>query len=345
MAINERLYLETYSSLWDFGCFDDEIRDLLLYPAEFIVRRQKAINLIETMMTLHGKQELLKHLAELARIEHGIREIEPGLRDHVVHALLTFILGVYVKEKFSLPITNFQWKLAGLFHDIAYPVQISNDILRSYTARVNEIKNQIGNLSPDIRFRIVPGNFAALHNNKNSFDLIQENLNNWHLDINARVEYNQMIENGFICHGILSALTLLYIVDLMYQINNPERLYIDTYSNNSNINWNQINFENEVVPACSAIFIHNLNINRFSNSKINPTLAPLPFLLRLCDVLQEWERPSLNNITGISNLDFDIKFENDVIVFQVRDSSIAEKILNDLNRTICTDRIMITELF
>ncbi|MFC2138756.1 hypothetical protein ACFLTE_11325, partial [Bacteroidota bacterium] len=39
---------------------------------------------------------------------------------------------------------------------------------------------------------------------------------------------------------------------------------------------------------------------------VSPVFPPLPYLLKLTDILQEWERPSEINITGFSNEDFNI---------------------------------------
>ena len=334
MNINTTLLKENNTYLYNYDCDRYEIEHFLTHRGTFLERQREAIHIIESIMTTHGKKELLRHITELARVEHGIRELEPWVRDHVVHALLSFILGIYLNEKFLRPLTgilanDFQWKLAGLFHDVGYPVQVAKDILRPFTAKMNEIKRILGVHSPDVYFKVVPVGFENLTNDLNSFDLIQESLNEWELRINAREEYNQMVDSGDICHGMISSLAILYIIDLMYQKYNPKRKYSDIYAVMSNINWNQTYFERDVVSACSAIYIHNLPNRCFADAKIDRSKAPVAFLLKLSDSLQEWERPSLINPKGFSATYFDIKIDNDQLIFHADISDDKKRKIKD----------------
>ena len=129
-------------------------------------------------------------------------------------------------------------------------------------------------------------------------------------------EYDKIIDSGDIDHGIISSLAILYIIDLMYQKYNPKREDRDVYVPSTNINVNQKYFEGDVVSACTAIYIHNLPKRSFVNSKINRSKAPVAFLLKLSDCLQDWERPSKINPTGFSATKFDIKIDNDQLIFQ-----------------------------
>jgi hypothetical protein len=347
MNINETLFNSLNHDFYDYGCDYNEIQSFLFDPLEFMQRQNKAIKIIDGIMTMHGKQELRQHVSELARIEHGIRELEPWVRDHVVHALLSFLLGIQINENFFEPngwhkVSTFQWKLAGLFHDIGYPMQIGKDIIKPFINKINEIKRKIGVIAPDIQFRIIPIGLEYLQNKQNSFILIQNCIDQLPLDIDVKEEFERMIRDGNICHGIISALTVLYVIDLMYQRYNPRREYIDTYADYTNINWNQINFETEIVPACSAIYIHNLPVDRFNNSKLDPAISPLPFLLKLADTLQEWERPSLDNITGFPADEFDIAFDNESnLVFTSTNAMIRNKIQTELNHSIIGTKIIL----
>jgi len=328
----------------NYGCEPNEIKNFMSFPRPFLNRQRKAIDIINGILTRHGKERLLSHVAELARIEHGIRELEPWVRDHVVHALLSFILGIYLEEKFisqsyGVEIDRFQWKLAGLLHDVAYPAQIARDILRPFSEKINEIKRELEVSAPDVFFKIVPVNIEKLRNNQNSLDLIQNQINKWDLKINAESEYRTMVSSGKICHGMISGLAILYVIDLMYQKYNPKREWKDIILRGSGINWNQKYFENDVIPACAAIFIHNLDRQCFSESKISPYKAPLAFLLKLSDLLQEWERPSQENREGFSAERFDIDIVDDSIIFKAdiperRKRKIEEEISETLD---CVD--------
>jgi hypothetical protein len=327
MDINALLFNEIHDILYDYDCREDQINHFLTIPASFDERQKEAIKIIEGIMTVHGKKELLSCVAELARIEHGIRELEPWARDHVVHALLSFLLGIYIQNKFfalkGISVNEFQWKLAGLFHDVGYPVQIAKDAMLSrFAQKINDIKDSIGVSTPDIHFKIVPVGLEKLKNDINSFELIQAKINEWGLQINPMKEYKRMTDSGNICHGMISALAVLYLIDLMYQKNNPKRERRDIYKHN--INFNQVHFETDVVSACAAIFIHNLPDKCFKNAKIDCSKAPLAFLLKLSDCLQEWDRPSLNNTNGYPSSKFDMHVKDGKLVFR-SDVSIENK--------------------
>ena len=163
---------------------------------------------------------------------------------------------------------------------------------------MNEIKQLLDVPAPDIGFRIVPVGLARLANGADSLNLIQDCLEQWDLDIDAKREYSMMMETGQVCHGMISALSVLYLLDLMYAAHNSARAYTDALDENTGIDWSQDFFDQDIVPACSAIFTHNLPEECFTKAKIRRDVAPLPFLLRLADCLQDWERPKKKNPKG-----------------------------------------------
>lgn len=316
MDINEKLHPNWDYNEYYYDCPHKLIVDFLMHEHDFLKRQKMAITAIDNIMKAHNKQQLLHHVTELARIEHGTMELEPWVRDHVVHALLSYLLGIYINEHFIINIIgnkvdSFQWKLAGLFHDIGYPAQIAKDILKSYTDKINKIKKEIGVESQEIYFSVVPVGLENLQNNVNSFDLFQKNLDEWGLKINASDVYESYIKNGKICHGMISALCVLYIIDLLYQKNNPNR------DNLQASGWSQKYFDIDVVPACTAIFIHNLPSQHFRNSKISLEISPIAYLLKLSDCLQDWERPTHNNKHGFSASLYNIDVKNNKLYFSV----------------------------
>ena len=142
-----------------------------------------------------------------------------------------------------------------------------------------------------------------------------------------------MISSGQICHSIISSLSILYVIDLMCHKYNPSREYRDIYDP-PGINWNQSYFENDVVPACSAIFVHNLPNRCFVGNPLDRARAPLAFLLRLSDCLQDWERPSADDPHGVPDIRFHIEIDGGRLVFSVDDedrrNEIASKIASSL---------------
>lgn len=337
MDINATIINNIDQYLYSYGCEREKIDEFMSLVGQFDRRQKKAIEIIEDVMSHHHKRELRKQVAELARIEYGIRTIQPWLRDHVVHALLSYLLGIYIKECFwplagiNNQITQFQWKLAGLFHDIGYPAQAAKDILKAYTHEVNDLRRRLGGSSADVKFGIIPLGFENLTNSKNAFALIQDQIDEWNLDIDAKNEFDLLRNTGNICHGIISSLTLLNILDLMYQKHNPSRTYKDIYvgGKDSNTNWNQEFFDQDIIPACAAIYVHNLPPRCFNSKRIDPNKAPLAYLLKLSDTLQDWERPSEKNPSGFSSNQYDIKVINNELVFTVAVSAERKQKIDD----------------
>jgi len=313
MNINQKLLVKIKSYLDDYECELSEVKKLLCGRNQFEIRQQNAVALVESIMSPHGKRHLFKHVYQLGQVEYTIRPILRRQRDHVVHALLSFILGIYINEYFINSgainrVDCFQWELAGLLHDIGYPIEIANQaILSPFFKDANKTKSDLG-FKNSLGLRIVPVGLDHLTNHKKSLDLIQQQLNSWDLTINARTEYKRSINSNNINHGIIGSLILLNLIDAMYQRYNRKRVYNDVTDNG--IDWNQYYFEKDIIPACTAIFLHNLPKTCFTQSKIEISKAPLAFLLKLADTLQEWERPSKDHPHGFPSSAFDIKIEN-----------------------------------
>lgn len=343
MGINKTVIDGIRRNADEYGIEPWRIEEFLnIDPCDFPRRQTMAIDIIHGIMTAHGKEMLLQYVVQLARVEHGISQLQPWVRDHVVHALLSFLLGAFINEHFLKPggqtVDPFQWKLAGLFHDVGYPVQIARDILMPYTDQVNKIKRDLSVQRPDVYFRVVPIGLNELMNGVNSLDLIQERLDMWGLNINAKDEYVSMVDSGSVCHGIISSLSVLYVIDMMYQKYTPRRNYVNNH-NPSGINWSQSFFENDVVPACAAIFVHNLPARCFQSAPIDRDRAALPYLLRLSDCLQDWERPSARDSIGLSDGDFDISTPTRRLVFRVADSARRNKIEQEIRSAILASDI------
>ena len=316
----------------NYDCTSSDLEPFLKltmrHESNFLERQQKAIDIITDIVTQHGKRVLLRYVVRLAKVDRGIRELQPRVRDHVVHALLTFILGIYLNERFlkaEESVDPFQWELAGLFHDIGYPADIAAHLLEPYSKEVNSIDSELDVPTPDVRFEVVPINLDILCNEENSLDLIQQCLDKWGLMIDAREEYDKAIHNlqhneRSIRHGMISALLLLKVIDSLYQKFNPQREYVDKFAARSfdglrRVNFNQKNFMEKVVPACAAVYIHHLPDECFEKTKVDRSKAPLAFLLNLSDCLQEWERPSADS-DGFPASKFDLHIKKVNLVYQ-----------------------------
>ena len=340
MSINDSLLDEISNHSSKYGFEPDKLQDFIK-TEPFSKKQEKAIEIITDIMAKHGKEGFRKQFADLAKFESDIRTLRPTHRDHVVHSMYSFILGIAINENYlkssNVYVNTFEWKLASLFHDIGYPIQVASRLLKPFTEETNEIGKIFKSHNKNVNLKIIPEGFEKLSNNENSFVLIQKCLDKWPIKINAKKEYNRMIDSGDIDHGILSSLAVLNVIDLMYQEYNPNRIHEDIVRNG--FNFNQEIFENHVVPACSAIYIHNLPPECFKN-EISQNDAPVAFLLRLSDCLQDWGRPSGENIDGFSPNHFDIEFNDSDLILNVNipdDVDKDERIKNIKKDISCLD--------
>lgn len=293
-----------------------------------------APNLIKNLVELHSKQDLVKQIVELYAVESATMKLT-NKRNHVIHAVNTFLLGIYINHKFlNNQVDLFQWKLSSLFHDIAYPLEISQKIINRYFEQVSIIKNNLGieNYNPTIN--LVPQNIDKLTNNVSAFDLLQQRVYEWDINVNIKKRYDDMINTNKLCHGIISSLTVLFLIDLMYQKNNPQRKNENIEVDGSN--WNQENFIRDIVSSCSAIYFHNLHPDSFFKNCKNK--SKLAYLLKLSDELQNWDREKMPK--GDSPENYDIQVQQNQLIFKVSNHDRKDKIesgikcLNDADISI-----------
>lgn len=323
MGINQTLLREIDPFLEKYDCEKRDIERVLNSPHVFEryfyrqraleTRRRGVLNSISAIMEPHGKRHLFEHVSQLCKLEDGMRLLLPHHRDHVIHALLCFVLGIYINERFipncnAQSADNFQWEIAALFHDVGYPVEMaSKAILGPY---YETMKGHATSQQP------LPDVFCKLSKGQTSLALIQAQIDKWSLSIDVEAEYQKMSRPKYVNHGIISAITILNRIDTLYQKQNPNGEYRRKLSE-GNVDWNQKYFDEDIVPACSAIFVHGLNSTCFKKSRIALSRAPVAFLLKLTDTLQEWDRPLKAGDSYPSTL-FDIEVNDGRLIFFAR---------------------------
>ena len=278
---------------------------------KFEERQRKSINIITQILNVHGKEKVVRFLGRLASMEPKIQELQPWVRDHVVHAINTFLLGVYILEKVDiLPLISvrfdyrFMWKLSGPTHDLGYPIEMAHNVKKTWVKEMNDILKETDAPSPVLNPETYPQNLDRLCGDIDANDLIQKRLTEWALgiDVEDYLGWLKIIKKTD--HGVVSAFAQLKVIDALYYKFNPDKKEIDIVR--ESLNFNQKNFDLDIVSASSALFIHNIDLNYsgFSN-KISLDLAPLAFLLFLCDTFQEWDRYAEERPVYSGN-DFDI---------------------------------------
>jgi len=241
MSINQTLLIETEPYLNQYDCEQHEVKrflsrlDVYELPRNhqpFQERKRTLVAAFSAVMEPHGKKHLFEHISQLGQIEDAYNNVDLNHRDHVIHALLTFILGIYINEIYWGKIGNytadkFQWEIASLFHDIGYTAQFANRTFQQY---FKYIKPTVSGAP------FLPPRFHELSKRINGLDVIQRQLNIWNLAIDVESEYRRMFKESKMNHGIISSLTILKRIDALYQKKNPERL--DYYEDN----WEGINY-------------------------------------------------------------------------------------------------------
>jgi hypothetical protein len=296
-------------------------------------------------LEINGKLDILNFIGELADIEPKISNLQKFSRDHVVHAINSFLTGVYILEKVNFLISSesrfqypFMWKFCGPTHDLGYPLEISHNVSAQYFNKLNGILDKLNSPSSRIIFKPYPEDLNNLCKFIDSNQLIQHRITEWNLDINI-YEYYEWLSSGHrLDHGVISALTEMKVIDSIYYDANPQGLNINIEK--GGFNFNQINFNQDIVSACSAIFIHNIDLKYPGfKSRIQFNTAPLAFLLIFCDTFQEWDRYSrFRNI--LSGDDFDINCTPNSIEITIP-SAIEDKIILTLNKRLIGLKIIV----
>lgn len=311
----------------------------------FEKRQEKSIEIIKKILGANAKSDIVKFLGCLADMEPKTQELQPRVRDHVVHALNTFILGVYILKKVDFPEPrrerfgySFMWKLCGPTHDLGYPIEIAHNIKRDFVDNMNDILNDLHSPSPRVKTELFPLNLDKLCEDLDANVIIQNRLDDWDLGINIDDFYGWLKEKNKTDHGVVGALAQLKVINALYYDVNHNRESRCVLSND--LSFNQENFDKDIVNSCSALFIHNIDIDYdgFSN-KISFDTAPLAFLLFLCDTFQEYDRYSENRSVYSGNY-FDIICNRNSISLYVPESLKGEmcktlsKRLSDLKVTV-----------
>ena len=68
---------------------------------------------------------------------------------------------------------------------------MAKDFMNKYSDKLNAIIDAPGR----VRFNVIPEGLDTLHNDINSFDLIQDQVNKWNLQINVQEEYQKMLKS------------------------------------------------------------------------------------------------------------------------------------------------------
>lgn len=292
--------------------------------------KDEAFNVYQTFLDcyrekLQGKKSFIDLLDTLRKYEENASTLIDKQRDHYVHSVNVFLLGLYIfqsndrfktifkeyskKHKYEGAFIGdteeffFQWGFASLFHDIGYPVEITNNQLKKFIGyvvdygdikKIDDAKPYIGYKNYQELCRIPISQERAQNyakwmkdgfNPLNSIDLLSYSLASaFSLDYKSlQTELSNYVGNmqnsGFVDHGFYSALIVM-------------RWYAH-FAEDSNMHPDLLYYP--ILNSASAILLHNYYKNvlekpPYSLPPMSASLHPIAYMLILCDELQEWNR-------------------------------------------------------
>jgi hypothetical protein len=384
--------LEIYEDICNCKNHKEAIIDSIM---EFLSTKttDSAYKVYETFFVAYwiGIQNEKNPFLELPQIMNRFEEKAGGLlekhRDHYVHTIFVFLLGLAIYEKndnfkknfneYALNKKNYpdfyvtkneeffyRWGIASLFHDIAYPLEISLkqankylDFICNYpeeVTRKSKIKMELSDFEyfmtlpplkpgtifendflkkyPKSKYKFYADATSILSQSISSnFSL---NIDDVKTNIIGFVKF--MKEESFIDHGFYGAVIIL-------------RWY---YHLVKTTNWNPSYFYFPVADSASAIFLHNyykygLMNKPFYLECMKVKSHPIAYLLILCDGLQEWNRKDFgeNASSNTTITDFNVTINNSKMDIHYEFTKEANRnIYKDLP-TLLQEVVQISDIF
>lgn len=330
MSITDQIIEEIVKlriDLNEYGCNIKDIQRFYSTRPGSDDRIKEAIRMVSLIMSENGKKDLNSYISEYYRIEVGIQEMQKHIRDHVSHAIHCYVLGILLnKIHLNNEVTGFEWKLACLFHDMAYPIQIAQDFLKEYNNKILEINRALSHEDYHEPIFKLQNEYLEKVEKQESIKYLQKQINSWKLEVDTEAEYKR-VQAGDICHGIISSLLLLKLLDGMYKYNNPEGKDSDVEI--GHIRFDRKIFNNDIRKACTAIFLHNLPLESLRGVKIHQK-ASVAHLLKLVDTLQEWERPNRKLPYGVVAENFRLEISEKISIY----AKMEQYKVNSINETL-----------
>jgi hypothetical protein len=168
---------------------------------------------------------------------------------------------------------NFTWMLAATFHDMGYPIEKVDNWFREFLSLFLKVDTPIqfglDQILTPIFYEYV-GYISGTHHLKglpaSTGDANAQK--DWRLH---NILHNELKKKN---HGVISSLLLIHTLLTQEDIGRYQEWLFGT-------------FLTDILPACHAIAVHNLELKDY---KIKLKEFPYAFLLILCDALQDWKR-------------------------------------------------------
>ncbi len=279
------------------------------------------VSFFDSYKIMQGNTNFVDLLDVLKNYEENAATLIDKQRDHFVHSVNVFLLGLgiysqnnlfreIIKKEFEKspkyqgksdsPIGEFffQWGIAALCHDIGYPVEIVNGQIRKFIKLISDVEGKNVSANPYLAFWTfdVLNSIPTRFRRKMEFDgkemIIDNLLDLLSYDVSRKLGTIPSTTKEYL-DNFLSYMQKLGIVDHGFY---SSLIVLKWYSYMVEIN--NLNPEflyNPILNVASAILLHNyyrnvLKKNPFGLGALAPDKHPIAYLLILCDELQEWNR-------------------------------------------------------
>lgn len=291
-----------------------------------------------------GKGRIVGEAIEgLLRFEWGLFLFHKGTyRDHVLHMLIVYLLGLFIVEKLNLNIfnymdrekTKFTWTVASLLHDIGYVYEKLNDalhdafgsIIQPISAPGETLKINVNSPVIDRYLRLIAKTYEIMlkENTRNQKDMLVNLREEKHLNLDFSLSWNfyrelheNLQQNKRGIHGPVSALITL-----------------DTLISKNPYAANDFWFKEwypYVLVAATSIAAHSLSIETLSKFEINRINSIMPTLLILCDEVQDFGRPGTKG-SSLSLKNIKTRDKEITLTLETENKEKMEGLKNKLNK-------------
>lgn len=338
---------------------------------------------------IQEEENLFLTLVEnMKKFEEQAGRLTSKQRDHYIHSVFVFLVGIAIyeqnsnyRETFANYALNkdkypdhyktnneeffYRWGLASLFHDIAYPFEITLEQAKNYAAFICSYpKSKSNNLKVTLElcnfdeFRKLPIIHPASKYRKSfkaKYPFYEEEFRSDAIEILSKsiatsfnLDFNDVNDNinkfmktmskeNFIDHGLYSSVIMLSWYHHLVK----------------STKWNPAYFYYPISDAASAIFLHNYFerglTKSFSLEPLNAKAHPIAYLLIFCDNLQEWKREFYgqdNSKNKCPSIDFNVTIDNYTLemIYMLPDNYFNESNSSEIEKKI-NKLLNITDVF
>lgn len=280
--------------------YANEVKEFLDFPDKDEYLDTEIMNSLEVLWCdKYGKKYNFPLLGDFRGYEKMLFEL-PRYRDHFIHQYQVFLLGTVIidglykrseeKETKNFPdfyheslniknkndiVADIAWLITSTFHDVAYPIQKSDELFNRFFDKFMDLGEQIVDriglekIISDRRYGKLIDQlcdfYFSLQNKKGPWKFDSSPVTNISVDNNFRWAFQHCLIK-IRDHGVLGSLILLHQSEAGKE-----------------------EYSTIIYPSALAIALHNKLLFGVYDD-ITFEKNPLAFLLRYCDLVQEWGR-------------------------------------------------------